>query len=512
LTEQDKIKEHILKTIDFYKVIRENKTDFLAKFSSAFPKFTELINSRFTHKEIKLAFLYCSLNKIDAKYTERYSESLAFMDYPILRYFIELSKTISKSTRFELLKFLNFNLKDIGFQQSATEPLEYSGFLLPESPSGFPEDYKIVSFLIQPQRLLEQAYVLRKDSWRDRDCLYQRLLIKNKIKNMRKYLQDENRVFVNNIIVTLPGDTVITDSESKKLIEEELDIMQIVTIKLKKEFNTIGIVDGQHRVFTYHEGRDDADALIAKLREKQHLLLTGIIYPKDISESDRIKFEAQLFLEINDKQTRTRGDLKQAIQTIVAPYSTDAIAKNIILKMGETGPLTGCLEEHFYDKGKIKTTSIVSYGLKHIVRIDGEHSLFTLWQHQDKQKVSTKAEAVLKNKSKTRITEEDKLLLTAYENYCANVIDTFIKAFKDKIEKGMWVNDNKLSRVLTTTTINGLIFCLRKLIENNKIKDGEYYRQGFSNLKINFKPEFFRYKSSHWKALGDEIYKQCFSD
>ena len=387
-------------------------------------------------------------------------------------------------------------LKDIGIQKSGDKKFEYEGFLLPESPSGFPKGYKVVSFLIEPSRLLEQSYVLRKDGWRDRDCLYQRLLIKNKIKNMRKYLTDENRVFINNIIVTLPNNTKIFDSTGEQLKTAEINKMETIKIQLNRELNSIGIVDGQHRLFTYHEGFDRADEYIGLLREKQHLLLTGIIYPSNISELEKTKFEAKLFLEINDKQTRTKGDLKQSIETIVDPFSPIAVAKRIITNLGQTGPLTGLLEEYFFDKGKIKTTSIVSYALRHIVKFKGEDSLYKIWTQIDKEKLNEK---------------QDKKLLEGHIQFCTNEINRFISGFKINIPDEMWTLDKKKSRVLTTTTINGLVFCLRKLIENDMTGDFEYYKKKFMNIKIDFKPGKFQYKSSHWKDLGEEIFKQCFS-
>jgi DGQHR domain-containing protein len=391
---------------------------------------------------------------------------------------------------------LGLKLKDIGLQKSGDDKRTYSGFLLPESPSGFPKGYKVVSFLIEPSRLLEQSYVLRKDSWRDKDCLYQRLLIKNKISSMRAYLTEENRVFINNIIVTLPSNTEIFDRDGNQLKVSEINQMQLINIQLDKELNTIGIIDGQHRVFTYHEGMDKAEKNISILRDKQHLLLTGIIYPENISDLEKTKFESKLFLEINDKQARAKGDLKQAIETIVYPFLPTAIAKKILINLGQSGHLTDLLEEHFYDVGKIKTTSIVSYGMKHIVKLSGNNTLFSIWLNPDKEKL---------------LEQKDTRLLDSYIDFCTKEINNFISGFRMNIPKEMWTPDKKTSRVLTTTTINGLIFCLRKAIENKKTGDIDFYKEKFSSLKINFTREKFGYKSSHWKSLGEEIYSQCFS-
>jgi hypothetical protein len=57
-----------------------------------------------------------------------------------LRYFLSLAKTIQKTCRYELFKFLNLNLQDISITNGA-ENIQLDGFLLPESPSGFPANH-----------------------------------------------------------------------------------------------------------------------------------------------------------------------------------------------------------------------------------------------------------------------------------------------------------------------------------------------------------------------------------
>lgn len=161
-----------------------------------------------------------------------------------------------------------------------------------------------------------------------------------------------------------------------------------IILELPMEFNMIGIIDGQHRVFAYHEGLDKYEKVISSERKKKNLLITGVLYPKTQKEKDKLKFESELFLEINDKQSRVKSDLKQAIQKIVSPLDDVSIAKAVISQMALNGPLENLLEVHFFDTGRIKTTSIVSYGLEHIVRIQGENSLYNLWKHPDKHKLT----------------------------------------------------------------------------------------------------------------------------
>jgi len=496
LSNQKKIKEHFQQKAEYFRHLSNNEQELLATLRSKSPKFRGYLqrHSRYSPAEFRFVYVYSPLRDIDSKYVDRHKDICKCLDYARLQYFLSLSRTIHRSARFELLKFLGFDLQDIGIQMSGSQRYKYEGLLLPEVPSGFPRGHKIVSFLVDPKMLLEASYVLRSDSWRDEDCLYQRLLIRNKIRNMREFLTGKRRVYINNIIATLPDDTVLRDKEGQQVNVISPSKIQPVSIEFPKRFNAIGIIDGQHRIFSYHEGIDKLDSRIAPLREKQHLLVTGIVYPTSTTKPKKYRFEAELFLEINDKQKRVKGDLKQAIERIVNPCSAIAIARAVISELATSGPLCGKLEVHFFDRGKIKTTSIVSYGMRHIVSLDTDHSFYRKWRGSDKQRIKSNP-VVLKN----------------YITYCSNQINQFLAGFKQKVPESLWTTDRKVSRALTTTTINGLIYCLRLLIINDKLGNYRYYESAFKRLQISFVPDDFSYKSSHWKQLGEAIYNQCFA-
>src|SRR6185436_1333639 len=107
-----------------------------------------------------------------------------------------------------------------------------------------------------PESLTELGYSLRRDSWMDAEGLYQRILSPSKIRKMRAYLKNENHVYVNNIIVGLPADVQITDPAGARIALEGLTRVVVVKVILPAKFNSIGLIDGQHRVYSYHEGKD----------------------------------------------------------------------------------------------------------------------------------------------------------------------------------------------------------------------------------------------------------------
>ena len=186
----------------------------------------------------------------------------------------------------------------------------------------FGKGYKVISFYVDSEALLSRCYVLRKDGWEDRGQLYQRMISKKKIEAIRRYLLDQKRVFINNIIVTLPSDTKLLILNNNTQDISKLMKTAPVKIQLPSEYNSVGLIDGQHRVFSYYEGGAHEEA-IEKLRRQQNLLVTGIIYPPSVAAQDKTKFEATLFLEINSTQTNAKSDLKQAIGLLLHPFSAE---------------------------------------------------------------------------------------------------------------------------------------------------------------------------------------------
>lgn len=492
------IGDHLRKKAEYFKHLGEHHIETVRVLREHFDRFDQYYQSaRFEAEEYQLRFVYASYNEIDETYQARYAHICKAMSRATLQYFLSLTKTIKRSARFELLKFLDVPLQQLGSRQAFTESNTFPALHLPEVPSGFPRGHKLVSFLVDPATLLERAYVLRADSWRDREALYQRLLIKNKIVSMRNYLTDEKRVFINNIIVTLGPDATYRPTESE-VRDQHATHISVGELTIPRRFDAIGIIDGQHRVYAYHEGDDGLDGEIAGLRRKQHLLVTGIIYPASIKQSEAEAFEAKLFLEINDKQNRVKGDLKQAIEMVINPCSDVAIAKAVLHRLGATGPLVGVLALHFFDTGKLKTTSIVSYGLRHIVGIKQPVSFFGHWRDASKHELHQDS--------------CDREVLGRYVNYCGNELNKFIGGLKVAQPQDLWTTDQKHSRLLTTTTINGLVFCMRLLLQNNKLGSFEYYRSRFERLSLDFRPGKFQFKSSHWRKLGEHIYKECFKN
>ncbi|HET6397296.1 MAG TPA: DGQHR domain-containing protein [Pseudoxanthomonas sp.] len=497
--------EHVGKKSLLWNLIEENHADWVEYLRSTFPAFSQILDSSdFDLSEYRVRVCYVSKNAVSDEVISCVKKT-KFLDLTTFRYFDALAKTIHKSARFEFFAYLNFKFKEIGeeIKNTSQDAKQFRGFLLPSTFSSFPSGFKVVSFYADPNTLLSMSYVLRRDSWRDPEGMYQRVLMKGRMKEMRKYLTTQERVFVNNIIVTLPNETMINDLaiSGKNLSDDESKLVQPITVSVPRTSNVIGIVDGQHRVYCYHEGVDEYEKQIRKIRSRQNLLVTGIIYPKNYGEQDRQRFEAKLFLEINDKQKKAKSDLKQSIELILNPYSNTAIAKRVVERLNATGALRGMLQTNYFDPPNlIRTTSIVAYGLRPLVKVGSKESMFQTWSKSNKQ--------LLVDKQKGGSGDASDELLIEYVDYCVKSINALLVAVKKEIGSEKWaLADKPKDRHLTPTLINGLLVCLRLLIGQKKLYAQATYEellQGFHSFGYK------KYKSSQWSALGTKIYNEYF--
>lgn len=511
-------KDHLFAKKIFYDKVNSNKREFIdfalaeEKLKSFKKYYDENIEGKYSKNELRLQILYCSKKTISHEH-KNVVDNVVFFDYHIVKYFKSLTKVIKRSGKYEFLEFIKIPFEEYGENikaSSISSANKFSGHILPEEKSSFAEGYKIVSFYIDAQSLLKRAYVLRQNGWRDIENVghYQRMFEAKKISAMRKYLSEKNRVFINNIISTISVDKIkLYDKEGQLLsvndtgqfVGKNATEVTPTVIEINDECNIIGLIDGQHRTYAYHEGDDQYEPNITKLRTIQNLLVTGILFPKTESKQTRLKFEANLFLEINSNQTNVKSQLKQEIELMISPFSSVAIGKRILLGLNKSGPLGNLIEQYWYEKGKIKTASIVSFGLRPLIKIEdikAKDSLFFIWDHADKQNLKQK-------------NNEEFDLLDAYIDFSVEKIRDLFIAFKAVLTNEQWntYSQSNPSSLLTVTFINGILNVLRLLIENNKVSTVDVYR---SKLKGIDKFDFKKFKSSQYRKLGEEIYEKYF--
>lgn len=490
------ISEHAKKKYLMYDRIRKSDANFIEFARGAPLTIGNALGVKYNNNQIRVILLYCSLNTVQADLKDQINHAL-FMDYSIVRYFKLLTKTVKRSAQHELLAFLGVEYKDFAekaLNANASPRDPFNGSVLPEHHSKFPNGFKVVSFYIQPSALLSRAYVLRRDGWRDRSGLYQRMILRAKLDLIRKYLVDQQRVFVNNIIVTLPSGTKILDANENTIDTATIHSTQPAIISIPSEFNSVGIIDGQHRVFSYYEGGAN-EKVIGALRSQQNLLVTGIIYPEGVSDPEKTRFEAGLFLEINSTQSNAKSELKQAINQLIRPFLADSIARDVLDKLNDgKGALSGKFSQNFFDAGGLRTTSVVSYGLRPLVRPSAPGPLFARWTDADKD---------------TFVGSESDTARKRYVDYCASQIGLFFAAARSRLPADRWTTSRAIqNRLLTPTVVNGLIGAMRQALDAGVEMTFENLNSKLSGLEAF---PFEKYRSSQYTVMSTDLFKKFFA-
>jgi hypothetical protein len=226
----------------------------------------------------------------------------------------------------------------------------------------------------------------------------------------------------------------------------------------------------------------------------QNLLVTGVIYPPSADVLERERFEASLFLDINSNQTSASSELTQEIKVLIDPFDQISIAKQVMERLATTQPLFGHVERYFYEKGKLKTSSIVSYGLSPLVKLSGQDSIFSVFPNANKDKL-------LKGQSKETLND--------YVEFASKTIANFLRAVKDDVGDARWTADRKVpNRIIAVTYVNAFLITLRKMIENGKSLDPIDVKKKLAGMSAF---DFKAFHSSQYNRMAEKIYDKHFA-
>lgn len=239
--------------------VDKNPLGLVKQLRESQPAFDARFGEKFHPSKIILRQVYCSRYDFDSAVKDNVDQ-LVYMDFPSAKYFEKICSAVRMSALPEVLQFLRVDPAKVakaGVITQAEGLHHFHGSILPDSASGFPASYKVVSFYADAASLLRRSYVLRRDGWRGSFQAYQRMIVPTKIEQIRKKLRSDGQVFVNNLIATLPSDVHPVNEKGITVDISLLEETAPVKISLPDRPNSIGLIDGQHRLFSYYEDRQD---------------------------------------------------------------------------------------------------------------------------------------------------------------------------------------------------------------------------------------------------------------
>lgn len=491
-------KDHLKNKKLLFDEIAANKVDLIDWLKREFPDRFDAFDE-YEAERYQVFFLYFAKNDLVLSDDEKQLYSPVRVVRPsTLSYFHKMAANIKHSARTDVFRFLELRTSDIGTPDSGgTQKTISTSIIYPTDNTGLKNGVRIVSFMMAAEMLLRNSYVLRKDNWQESIELYQRLIERERIQSIRKYLAEKQTTFINNIIVSLPGGVHFRAPDGNIVDVSAIKSFEGHEMMIPDEINSICVIDGQHRIYAHYEGVDSLEKDIEKLRKKFHLLVTGLIFPAGMSELDRRKFESELFLDINSNARPVPQDVLLFIETLKDPFSDLGIARRVLARMNDTSPFEHKFQLSLMDDAKIKIASIIKFALRYLVEITPDTqrpSLFHTWSSKSDR------EALLEG--------TDGALLERYIEYLATVLARYFSAVK-AAHGDAW-KDEKEHRLLSTTAINGFLIALRKSLPVHGVLDFHGYYERVKAVNTDFTRSGFPYSSSQYGKFSRDILREAF--
>lgn len=504
-SEQSSEESHKLRKQETAACISKNQNNFIEILKKRNLNNTFL--NKYCYSRFKIYYLYFEYGakNINEETKNRY-RNIIFIDESTLNYFDIMSKSIKASFRYEIFKFLGLSQSDIGIAEPYSDCRKTisASIIYPEQITGYSNGVRMVSFMMKPIDLLQNACVLRKDSWQKNIDLYQRLIEPKRIKQIRNFVCNNKCAFLNNIIVTLPDNIKFEKNNEIINIDDITQYENNIKMSIPSEFNSIVIIDGQHRVYSYYEDFDSnsqSEKIISSLRNELNLLVTGIVYPKKTIFDDNLqrrKFESNLFVSINKNAKSVDSDTLIQVQSILNPTSGEALSRKVIQKMNKRDPFKEMFQLSKVEKAPIKVASIIQYALSSLLYTKfAKTSLYYYW--------------IIKNNLSNDFLLKDSKQISDYVDYCAYNLSQYFLAIK-KAFSDCWNENSKLLKVIS---LNAFLIAYRDTLEECKGPQKEpFYYDAFKKLKIDFscKENKFRYGGAQYSKFANEIIIPAIND
>ena len=154
------------------------------------------------------------------------------------------------------------------------------------------------SFSIEPEKLLKIGFVLHRNKANENMMpTYQRLIKKNRLKEIHTFIDEDKGYFPNSIIINIVSD------KNKKLVFDQSNnqvpdaISRIGVLHLPKKYRSAYIIDGQHRLYGYSNSQYKSSNTIP------------VVALVNLERSEQVK----LFMQINENQKAVPKDLRNTL-------------------------------------------------------------------------------------------------------------------------------------------------------------------------------------------------------
>lgn len=240
----------------------------------------------------------------DRKQAGNYPE-VVLLDHQTISYYDKLATTVGPSVLWEMLGDLGIPPRRIQLRNA-----KLPAFRLRIGTR------RMYVFAASVRDLQKIAYVSRRE--RGREKHYQRMLRREKIEDIKKFIDDGRRhpFFANNIIVSFDKDPKFRALKKSGSVSSGI-------LQLPNAYRCARVIDGQHRLYGSGAAKRGSEMVV----------------PVAALVNFSIDQEAELFLNINDKQTPIPSNLIWALETEIHPSSEMGRIGQVVVQLAEKAPM-----------------------------------------------------------------------------------------------------------------------------------------------------------------------------
>jgi DNA sulfur modification protein DndB len=230
-----------------------------------------------------VVFVYCNSSSISENDRDKLlKKGIVYLNSAILDYFLELKAQYSRLSYFQLISYL--------CKGQQIRSLSSDDLTIPTIRTKYGSKTYAYLFGIHPSTLIPLSTVPHRklDYEDDLNQNYQRLVKKTKVNAIKRFIKDQRGIFPTNIIISIES-----DKHNFKPFGKSINDIQHGTLTLPRKYQSINVIDGQHRLFAY-DGLEQAEK--------------DLIY---VVAFDKMDLEEQIltFININEKQTKVSPSL-----------------------------------------------------------------------------------------------------------------------------------------------------------------------------------------------------------
>lgn len=292
------------------------------------------LNSHFKTKP-KYIFFFCTSNyDVNEEDQARMKASdIVWLDNKKIEYFTKLSKDLGILAKYqffgEILKGKNIpNMSEIKVPAIKAKLGRYVCYAM----------------MIEPKKLLKICFVLHRTEYMERKNTYQRYVNKNRITQIKKYIE-EGGFFPNSIIINFDSTLYFTQAPQSA---QSNDKCTLGTVTLPPRYKSAFIIDGQHRLYGFAG------------TESQETSVIPVVAFEKVAAEDQTK----MFVDINNKAVAVKRDLIESLNSELfwnsddAKYALAALNSMLAIELTDkpSSPLHDCIM--FGEKEKKQTSKL----------------------------------------------------------------------------------------------------------------------------------------------------------